>query len=239
MAEYSIDELKPNSNASREQKEAEETSEEQRPRMQRIGSGASKARKKPIKQRLFETFIDEEFTWKGLRSYIVKDIIAPAIQDAIMDGVNGALGMMFGIGIVRKGASRGTTSSSSKIRYGGYFNSGNDSSRSSTRSSTKSESRRRTDSSKLEVQMKDNEAEAKQIMAQLEELLIDYPENGVTVCDYYDAFGVTTESTDNHWGWTDLRGMHLERCPRAFYDKESGRHLTGWAVVMPPVEYLE
>lgn len=243
MAEVIMDELVSNAISSRTAPAPASDPgehEESRRRLTPVGNSKSKPIKKPLGRRLIETFIDEDFTREGLRNFIIKEIIVPSIQDALMDSVNGALGMMFGIGIVRKGASRGSDQKGDKrIRYGGFFNGGNSETAPVSKSATRTESKRRTDSSRLEVQMKDNEADAKRIMAELEELLIDYPENGVTVCDYYDAFGVSTEPTDNNWGWTDLRGMHLERCPRAFYDKESGRHLTGWAVVMPPVESLK
>lgn len=237
MAEINTDELVSNSISSRE---SDHDNDGARRRLTPVGNGKSKAVKKPLGRRLIETFIDEDFTREGLKEFLIKSIIVPSIQDALMDSVNGALGMMFGIGIVRKGASRGGGSrSDGKIRYGGFFNGGDSEQSRASRSNGRSDNRRRTDSSRLEVQMKDNEADAKRIMVELENMLEQYQENGVTVCDYYDAFGVSTEPTDNNWGWTDLHGMHLERCPRAFYDKESGRHLTGWAVVMPPVESLK
>ena len=85
----------------------------------------------------------------------------------------------------------------------------------------------------FEIQMKDSKEAALRVMEELEELLDEYPDEGVSVADYYDAFGVSTEHTDNKYGWYDLAGMHIERVPRAFQDEDTGRYLDGFAVVMP------
>ena len=39
----------------------------------------------------------------------------------------------------------------------------------------------------------------------------------VTVADFYDLAGVTTEFTDNKFGWVDLRGIEVRRSPRYGY----------------------
>ena len=232
MALVNSDDLKGNSYAERErQAEAEE-----RRKLAKVGSGQSKKMKKSLSRRFIETFISDDVTKQDVKDFIIKDIIVPSIQDAIMDGINGALGMMFGIGIVRKGSSRGSSGSSGgKIRYGGYFNGGN--SQKSSKSSSARENRRDIRSG-FEVQMKDSKDDALKIMDELNELLDTYPEEGVSVADYYDAFGVTTEHTDNKFGWMNLDGMHLERVPRAFYDEDTRRYSDGFAVVMPRVEAL-
>lgn len=225
MATVDWDNLKNNSRSAREADTDSDISER---KMQQVGTGRSKTMKKPLRKRFLETFIADDVTKKDIGEYILKDVVVPSIQDAIMDGVNGALGMMFGINIVRKGSRSASSSSSGKIRYGGYFTGGN-----STKKETASRATRERTSSTFEVQMKDNKQDALDIMEELENYLAEYPENGVTVADYYDAFGVSTEHTDNKWGWRDLTGMRLERVPRAFYDEDTRRYLDGWAVVMP------
>ena len=226
MATVNWDSIKNNSKAARESGEADDGQEQSERRMKKVGTGESKTMKKSFRKRFLETFIADDITKKDIGEYLLKDIIVPSIQDAIMDGVNGALGMMFGINIVRKGSRGSSSSSGGKIRYGGYFNGGSSSKKESTTVRTR-------DRSTFEVQMKDNKQEAMDIMEELENYLAEYPENGVTVADYYDAFGVSTEHTDNKWGWRNLDGMRLERVPRAFYDEETRRYLDGWAVVMP------
>ena len=224
MAEVNIDDLRGgNSRAERERQEERE----ERRKLENVGGGRSKKMKKSFCRRFVENFIADDVTKDDIRSFIVKDVIVPMIQDAIMDSINGALGMMFGIGIVRSGSSR-KTSSGGKIRYGGYFNSGESK---KTKSSVR-ESRREARSG-FEIQMKDSKEAALRVMEELEELLDEYPDEGVSVADYYDAFGVSTEHTDNKYGWYDLAGMHIERVPRAFQDEDTGRYLDGFAVVMP------
>lgn len=232
MAEVDWEAMKAgNSNTKREMQE-EQKEERLEHRKLKDSGGRSKKMRKSLARRFVETFIADDVTKQDIRDYIVKDIIVPSIQDAIMDGINGALGMMFGIGIVRNGSSR-KTSSGGKIRYGGYFNGGESK---KTKSSIR-ESRRETRSD-FEIQMKDSKDKALDIMRDFEEYLAEYPDEGLSYADYYDAFGVSTEHTDNKFGWYDLTGMHLERVPRAFQDEDTGRYIDGWAVVMPRGEAL-
>ena len=225
MATVDWDSLTNNSRAARESETENGQSER---KIQQVGAGRSKTMKKTFRKRFMETFIADDVTKKDIGEYILKDVVVPSIQDAIMDGVNGALGMMFGINIVRKGSRSSSSSSGGRIKYGGYFTGGN-----SAKKEASSRAVRERSGSTFEVQMKDNKQEALDIMEELESYLAEYPENGVTVADYYDAFGVSTEHTDNKWGWRDLTGMRLERVPRAFYDEDTRRYLDGWAVVMP------
>ena len=228
MAEVNLDDLRGgNSRAERERQEERE----ERRKLEDVG-GRSKKMKKSFSRRLFENFIADDVTKDDIRSFIIKDVVVPMIQDAIMDSINGALGMMFGIGIVRSGSSR-KTSSGGKIRYGGYFNSGESKKSKSSVRETRREAR-----VDFEIQMKDSKQKALDIMRDFEEYLDEYPDEGLSYADYYDAFGVTTEHTDNKFGWYDLTGMHLERVPRAFQDEDTGRYIDGWAVVMPRGEAL-
>lgn len=233
MAEINLDSIPSNSYKSRE---AAEQKDIPRRKLSAVGDGRSKAMKEPVLKRLKKTFIDDDFTPSNLKTFVVKDVIAPAIQNAILDGVNGALEMMFGIGIVRRGY-RSSSVISSRTPYRSSGNTRTVGNGSSSVSS-KSQSSERRGRSSFEVQMKDNKADAEKIMMDLEALLEEQPDAGVTVSDYYDAFGITTEFTDNNYGWYNLDGMRLKQVPKAFVDEETGRYINGWAVIMPPEQAL-
>lgn len=235
MAEPSWENLKPNSHASRAAAEAEEKQDIQRKKLDAVGTGRSKPMKAPFLKRLKNTFIDDDFTPANLKDYVVKDVVAPAIQNAILDGVNGALEMAFGIGIVRRGTKRVGGVISSRTPYRNSGNTRTISNGSASVSSQRPTSDRR---STFEPQMKDNKEEADKIMISLEALLEEQPDAGVSVSDYYDLFGITTEHTDNKYGWYSLDGMRLQRIPKGFYDEEERRYRDGWAVIMPPEQAL-
>lgn len=237
MAEPSWENLKPNSHASRAAAEAEEKQDIQRKKLDAVGTGRSKPMKQPFLKRLKNTFIDDDFTSTNLKDYVVKDVVAPAIQNAILDGVNGALEMAFGIGIVRRGTKRVGGVISSRTQYRNSGNSRTISNGSASVSSQSAASERRSKST-FEPQMKDNKKEAEDIMISLEALLEEQPDAGVSVSDYYDAFGITTEHTDNKYGWYDLSGMRLQEIRNAFYDEDTRRYIPGWAVIMPPEQAL-
>lgn len=237
MAEPSWENLKPNSHASRAAAEAEEKQDIQRKKRDAVGTGRSKPMKLPFLKRLKNTFIDDDFTPANLKEYVVKDVVAPAIQNAIMDGVNGALEMAFGIGIVRRGTRRVGGVISSRTQYRNSGNTRTISNGSASVSSQRTASDRGGRST-FEPQMKDNKEEADKIMISLEALLEEQPDAGVSVSDYYDLFGITTEHTDNKYGWYDLSGMRLQRIPKGFFNEDTGRYTDGWAVIMPPEQAL-
>lgn len=237
MAEPSWENLKPNSHVSRAAVEAEEKQDIQRKKLDAVGTGRSKPMKAPFLKRLKNTFIDDDFTPTNLKDYVVKDVVAPAIQNAILDGVNGALEMAFGIGIVRRGTKRVSGVISSRTQYRNSGNSRTINNGSASVSSQSAASERRSKST-FEPQMKDNKKEAEDIMISLEALLEEQPDAGVSVSDYYDAFGITTEHTDNKYGWYDLSGMRLQEIRNAFYDEDTRRYIPGWAVIMPPEQAL-
>ena len=239
MAEPSWENLKPNSHVSRAAAEAEEKQDIQRKKLDSVGTGRSKPMKPPFLKRLKNTFIDDDFTPANLKDYVVKDVVAPAIQNAIMDGVNGALEMAFGIGIVRRGTRRVNGVISSKTPYRNSGNSRTIINNGSASVSSQSAASERRSKSTFEPQMKDNKKEADDIMISLEALLEEQPDAGVSVSDYYDAFGVTTEHTDNKYGWYDLSGMRLQEIRNAFYDEDTRRYISGWAVIMPPEQPLD
>lgn len=201
--------------------------EESSSHVSRIGTGKKANIKKSFLQRFRDTFIADDITREDIREFIMRDVIVPAIQDAIMDGINGALGMMFGISISRAArVSKSSSGGGTKINYSGRFT--NENSRKDNRRSAR-ESRNRDGG--IEYQMHDSEDKAYATIKELENALKDY--GRVSRADYYDCFGKETEFTDNNWGWTNLSGMYVQRVPKGFIDEETGRYLNGYAVIMP------
>ena len=52
-------------------------------------------------------------------------------------------------------------------------------------------------------------AEAEQVLDEMYELLDTYKQ--VTVADFYDMLGISSEFTDNKYGWTNLNGARVIR----------------------------
>lgn len=218
MAEVRLDDLKPNSYASRESHAEPEPTEK---RVNRVGTGRSARMRKSLRRRFVDIFFAEDVG--DVKTYLVRDIVVPAIQDAIVDGVTGALGMIF-YGDSRRVSNK--TTGGPKINYGGYFGGG------ASRKNKVSEAQRKSAiHSGFEALMKDNRGEAEEILIEMEEILNDYGQ--ITVSDYYDLFGESTEFTQNNYGWLDLDNARIRRVPRGFYDEETRRYIDGFAVEMP------
>ena len=71
----------------------------------------------------------------------------------------------------------------------------------------------------------DSREEADEVLARMDELLTDY--KMVSVADFYDLVGITGKTTDNRYGWTDLRSASVIR------DRD------GYLIKLPRAEALE
>ena len=208
----------------KESESAEETVQEER-ESKMIAQGKTATIKKSFRRRFIETFIADDVTKEDIREYIIKDVVVPAIQDAIMDGINGALSMMFGITIARAGrAVKSSSGSGTKIQYRSSFSSDKD------KEKSRSVGRRERRGDGYEIQMVSEEPKAQSILAHILEDINQYDQ--ISVADYYDYFGKETDFTDNNYGWKSTNGIYIQRVPKGFVD-ENGRYRNGYAVVMP------
>lgn len=213
MAEINPNDFKPNSHKYREEQMASgpvaETKNPPAPKkVERVTSGSVEKKKKSLGRRFFDIFIDENVG--DVKSYLIYDVVVPAIKETIADSVNSAISLLFFGEASRRIARRqGGGSTGSKVNYGGYFNGGQ-----------RVERIPRTDRSRASHDFDDvafeNRGEAELVLDNMMEILRDYSQ--VTVADFYDLAGVTTEFTDNKYGWTDLRGSRVKGSPaRGYY----------------------
>lgn len=224
MAErIELNDIRSNSHQSREKAaKAEEVTEK---RASKVGNGRSQKMRKSIGRRFVDTFFGDGEDIKDVKTYVIYDVLVPAIKDTIVEGVNSAVSMLF-FGEVRRNRSANRGGNSGRVNYGSYFNGGSNSKR-----ETMPSYKRSNVSSGFDNLMKDNRGDAEEILVQMEEILEQYGQ--VTVADYYDLFGESTDFTNNKYGWTDLSDVRIKRVPRAFYDEDSRRYCDGFLVEMP------
>lgn len=72
---------------------------------------------------------------------------------------------------------------------------------------------------------------ASDIYSQMEDVLTQFPDEGLTIADVYSimGFGERIRSTDRNWGWTSMRGIELN-CIDPANDL--------WIIDMPPARPL-
>lgn len=199
------DEFPPN-NRARKAKEPEPEK-----KIEKVVTGTVARRKKPLGKRFMETFVGGEA--KGVGHYILFDVLIPAAKDVFADAVSqGIERMLFGDA---RSSSRRTGlrpgGSTGHVSYNKY------SSRPPWRSDKKDEPRishRARASHDFDEIILATRAEAEEVIGRLFDLVGQYEQ--ATVADLYDLVGITSNFTDEKWGWTDIRGAGATRVTNGY-----------------------
>lgn len=179
------EEYKSNSHRSKEGKTEALTD---RKRVEKVVHGRVRTKPKSGVSKITDVFISEDAA--NVKSYIVMDVLVPAVKKAISDIVRD------GIDMILYGESRGHKSSSAS----GYV-SYRDYSRSDDRDRFR-DSRSRSSYAHDDIIL-DSRGEAEEVLTRMDELIDTY--GNVSVADLYDLVGKSSEYTDNKYGWTNIR----------------------------------
>ncbi|MCI8992248.1 MAG: hypothetical protein HFG80_05895 [Eubacterium sp.] len=184
-----MEEYKPNSRKYKEEQLASEK------KVDKVVSGSVKARKKSEIQKFADVFIQEDV--QKVKSYILMDVLAPALKKAISDIVTNGIDMIL-YGETGRTKKSGTAS---KVSYRSYYD------RQDERRDYGS-IRTRTGYDYDDIVL-DNRGEAEEVLSRMDELISTY--GLVSVADFYDLVGVTGNYTDNKYGWTNIRSASVVR----------------------------
>lgn len=185
-----MDDYKPNSHRFKEEQKTDVKDESKK--LEKVVNGSVKVRKK---SHLKEALISEDAS--NIKSYIVMDVLIPAIKKAISDIVkNGIEMLLYG----DAGRSNSQRSPSSSVSYRDYYDRRDD----RYRPNPSLRQGRSIDDLVIE-----SRGEAEEVLTRMDELLETY--KMVTVADFYDLVGVTCDYTDNNYGWTSLRSAEVVR----------------------------
>ena len=184
-----MDNYKPNSHKYKEDNKA---STEERQKFDKVTKGAVVTKKKSEINKLKDIFVSEDI--KSVKSYILMDVLVPAIKDAIEDIVTN------GIRMILRGdtSARRSSSAASKISYRDYYDGdrrNNDRFRNETRPVTKYS---------YDDIILESKGDAEAVLERMGEIIDIY--GMVRVADLYDIVGVTGDYTDNKYGWTNISG---------------------------------
>ena len=198
-----MENYKPNSHKSKEENKA---LPDEREKFEKVIKGTAKTKKNEMRK-LRDVFISEDV--KSVKSYILMDVLVPAIKDAIEDIVTNGIRM-----VLRGETSARKSSSASKISYNRIYDSKINNDRFARDSSPSI--RYSYDDIVLE-----SRGEAEDVITRMEEIIEEY--GFVRVADLYDLVGITGDYTDNKYGWTSIRSAepvrvrngYMLRLPRA------------------------
>ena len=210
-----INEFEPNSHKYREEK-AKVEEEKPETKIEKVVSGTSTKKKRSLFKRFADIFLTEDVG--DVKTYILYDVLIPAVKENIADMINGAVGMLF-FGEANRRSRRSTNpQNGTRINYGGYFSDGQ-----------KKEKMPNYNRSRIAHNFDDvifeTRGDAELVLDGMLELLnSEYRQ--VTVADFYDLAGITSEWTDNKYGWTDLRSARVVGSPSRGYSIELPRCIT-------------
>ena len=195
-------------NSDKAKKEAEQQNASEK-KVTQVAKGSVKTKKKSGFRKLVDAFIQEDAT--TVKNYIWNEVLVPAVKKTFSDTVTNALDMF----LWGKNGGRRPRSNAERISYRSYYD---------RPSASPRESERRRSYDYDDVIL-DSREEADEVLARMDELLTDY--KMVSVADFYDLVGITGKTTDNRYGWTDLRSASVIR------DRD------GYLIKLPRAEALE
>ena len=198
------------SNSHKSKEAVKETSEEKE--IKKVVSGKATTKNKSEIEKLAGIFISEDVA--NVKSYVLMDVLVPAIKKAISDIVtNGVDMILYG----ETGRSK-KKSNGAKVSYGQYYDRERERT-TYTRQSAKS-------SFDYDDILFETRGDAELVINQMEEIISRY--GFVSVADLYDMADLTAPYTANKYGWTDVRtaepvrargGGYIIKLPRALpYD---------------------
>lgn len=177
-------------------KEKEEQAKREEHRVQKVVDGKVKT-KRNEGRKLANIFISEDAG--QVKSYVIMDVLVPAIKKAISDIVTDGVDMILYGEKSGKGsrAGGGTT----RVSYRNYYDDRKGDSRDRYR-----DLRERFDYDDLVFESR---SQAEQVRDEMFNMIDRY--GMVTVADMYDAAGLVAPFTSNKYGWTSLRTSEIVR----------------------------
>lgn len=170
--------------------------EQSEKKVEAVITGTAKTRKKGEMQKFADVFIAEDAN--NVKSYILMEVIVPAVKKAISDIVTTGIDM-----ILYGEAGRSKRSTANKVSYRNYYD------QSSERVRAGSGSPRRAGIDYDDIVF-DTRGDAESVLDAMHDIIAQY--GTVSVADLYDLARVPNDNfTMNRYGWTNLNGAQPVR----------------------------
>lgn len=187
-----MEEYKPNSHKSKEERQETQTAEK---KVTPVVTGSAKPKKKNEIQKFADVFISEDVS--NVKSYILMDVLVPAVKKAISDIVTNGIDM-----ILYGETGRSKKNSGSKVSYRSYYDSRDDRNRRDTGVA------RARDNFDYDDIIFNSRGDAEAVLTAMEDIIDQF--GVVSVGDLFDLADIsTTNYTINKYGWSNLRSAQV------------------------------
>lgn len=171
--------------------------EQSKKKIEAVITGAAKTRKKGEMQKFADVFIAEDAN--NVKSYILMEVIVPAVKKAISDIVTTGIDMILYGEAGRSKRKNGTQ----KVSYRNYYD------QSADRVRAGSGTTRRSGIDYDDIVF-DTRGDAESVLDAMHDIIAQY--GTVSVADLYDLARVPNDNfTMNRYGWTNLNGAQPVR----------------------------
>lgn len=184
-----IEEYKSNSNKSKQEIQQTEPH-----KVEKIVTGKVISKKKTGIRKFTDEFISEDA--KNIKTYVIRDVIIPALKKVISDVVTDGIDMILYGG----SGNSGRRSNVDRISYRNYYD---------NRSYRPREERSYATVYDYDDIILSSMGEARDVLARMDELIDTY--GMVSVADLYDLVGISGNYTDNKYGWTSIKSARIVR----------------------------
>lgn len=188
------EQYKPNSNKYKKE-QAEENQPETKKKVEKIVTTTAVKRKNGVRK-FADMFISEDAA--NVKSYVVSEVLIPALKKAISDIVADGIDMILYGG---SGKSRQNNTRTSYISYRNYSDPRD------KKYSYREPSRSTNTGYSYDDVILSTRSEAEDVILAMSELVEAY--GRVSIADLYDLVGVTGNFTDNKYGWTNVRNTEV------------------------------
>lgn len=166
---------------------------------EKVVKGNVKQKKQSLGKRISDSVLEDSSS--NVMQYILWDVLIPAAKNTISDIIKGGLDMLlFGEGSAPSSRVR-RDRGKSYVSYRSYYD--EDKRRDSYRVN-----RRATHN--FDDLIFDSREDAEEVLNHLGDLIDEY--SMASVADFYDMVGVTSNFTDQKWGWYNINTARVVRC---------------------------
>lgn len=185
-----MEDYKSNSDKARQEQQSEK-------KVEAVITGVAKTRKKGEMQKFADVFIAEDAN--NVKSYILMEVIVPAVKKAISDIVTTGIDMIL-YGEAGRSKKNGTAS---KVSYRNYYDQGGD----RVRAGSVCNRRNTPDYDDI---LFDTRGDAEAVLDAMNDIISQY--GTVSVSDFYDLARVPNDNfTMNRYGWANIGGATTVR----------------------------